>query len=98
MEFWTRTQNKKGLCRLKDIYIREENSTFVLENKHYLLGTYKTEERALDILNEINFGIMYFGLSYSELKALAKSENIKMQGNFVFNANTNVAVYNMPEE
>ena len=54
MELWIRTQDKKDLIKVD--YISYE---IAIEDKHILwyksidLGTYKTEERALEVLDEI---------------------------------------------
>ena len=58
---WVRTQDKLGLFELKGVKIREhgfENGTkeyLVLNNDNLYnhLGTYKSKERALEVLDEI---------------------------------------------
>ena len=59
MELWIRTQDKKNLIKVD--YISYE---IAIEDKHILwyksidLGTYKTEERALEVLDEIHNAIL----------------------------------------
>lgn len=63
MELWIRSQDKERLVQVKnfDLFTDEdieENDefriyTYVDENRSYLLGTYKTKERALEVLDEI---------------------------------------------
>lgn len=49
MELWIRTQNKKTLLKVDMINI---NSIRLISNG-YVLGEYKTNERALEVLDEI---------------------------------------------
>lgn len=54
MELWIRTQNKKILTKIEDVYIDHEfQGIYSIECSKYQLGTYKSEERALKIINEI---------------------------------------------
>lgn len=51
MELWVRSQDKE--CLLKADYLCLDYSTNIRTGTGLILGTYKTKERALEILNEI---------------------------------------------
>lgn len=56
MELWIRSQDKERL-RLIDslrIYQEEEQIGFNIQDGGCILGTYKTKERALEVLDEIH--------------------------------------------
>jgi hypothetical protein len=57
MELWIRSQNKTILSKAHDLVIREDRNEnneinyFIVDT--YTLGIYKTKERALEVLDEI---------------------------------------------
>ena len=58
MDLWIRSQDKMNLCKAKDLVIRENHSgygdtDYVIQDV-YTMGTYKTKERALEVLDEIS--------------------------------------------
>lgn len=57
MELWVRSQDKMKLVNNCNLYISNEiRNEYVIEdlnNKYLKLGTYKTKERALEVLDEI---------------------------------------------
>lgn len=56
MELWIRSQDKTTLIRSYEIYISEYGKgSYVIRAKKtsHILGTYKTMERALEVLDEI---------------------------------------------
>ena len=62
MELWIRSQDKKTLTKINDIRLKEFNldeivanykTTSLGSNEYEKLGTYKTKERALEVLDEI---------------------------------------------
>lgn len=64
MELWIRSQDKKNLVKIRQISINYQNNKQIIANympelyensgEYYeLLGTYKTKERAIEILDEI---------------------------------------------
>ena len=62
MELWIRSQDKESLLLVKEIWIKKDNSgLYGLWNDNqntylrYCLGYYKTKERALEILDDIQF-------------------------------------------
>ncbi len=67
MDLWIRSQDRKKLISNPKLSIREENG---FSNKDiydcssgYILGTYSTELRALEVLSEIQKKIVLLGLS-----------------------------------
>jgi hypothetical protein len=63
-------------------------------NKYQCLGTYKSKERALEILDEIQNSI----LGILSLEDIEKQEIKKYTGKATFSKVTNQLVYIMPEE
>lgn len=55
MELWIRSQDREKIIKVNLITITKgDNITWYLENGDYILGTYATKERALEVLDEIN--------------------------------------------
>ena len=104
MGLWVRSQNKTELMRVVDldIYDAGEPKTYVIESRGILLGTYKTKERALEVLDEIQ----------NILKPVIINKQIKSDGMLAdglsdgvlhtYNVNEikelSTYVYEMPEE
>lgn len=55
MNLWIRTQDKTTLIRSYEIYIVEQHNTYLIRAKRtsHVLGAYRTFERALEVLDEI---------------------------------------------
>ena len=59
MDLWIRNQDRNLLTNVKKIYISSNGAysddlkLFFIKNEEYILGKYKTEERALEVLDEI---------------------------------------------
>ncbi len=59
MELWIRSQDKKRLSKIKDIYIADTDEDVAIcgyssdESDDFDLGIYHTIERALEVLDEI---------------------------------------------
>lgn len=53
MELWIRLQNRYRLLKVEDIIVSGDNVYCDNEKGRLFLGTYKNEERALEVLNEI---------------------------------------------
>ena len=49
MELWIRNQDKENLVKVNEVYVEER----LIECKDTILGVYKTKERALEVLDEI---------------------------------------------
>lgn len=102
MELWIRSQDKMNLVKVNDVSVNYRNNTQIIANyipdfigkegEYYeTLGTYKTKERALEVLDEICDTI-------TKNKAFVLYSNI---GDFSeMNKNKEVfqPVYKMPEE
>lgn len=82
MELWIRSQDRKKLIRVIDI-IRNINTR--LEYQDVELGIYNTQERAIQILDEIQ-----------SILCFKKLEKIDMNG--IINVDNNIAVFEMPKE
>ena len=115
MELWIRSQDKMNLVKINQISINYANKTQIIANclpEYYensgnyyeLLGTYKTKERALEVLDEIqNILKPKYILDSSSIKECGNSwvENgVIMQK---YNANATIQelstyVYEMPNE
>lgn len=79
MDLWIRSQDKMNLVQIKQININYQNNKQVIANyipetyenagEYYeLLGTYKTKERALEVLDEIED--LMRSLNSSDLKII----------------------------
>lgn len=102
MELWIRSQDKMNLVKIKQISINYRDNRQIIANyipeayenagEYYeLLGTYKTKERALEVLDEIH-SILQINAGfdiYSKLGGFSNGFNEKY--NFV-------PVYEMPKE
>lgn len=55
MELWIRSQDKTTLIRSYEIYISEQQNTYLIRAKRtsHILGSYLTIERAIEVLDEI---------------------------------------------
>lgn len=58
MDLWIRSQDKTTLLKVDEINLFELESFCRLETPTCVLGDYKTKERALEVLDEINERIM----------------------------------------
>jgi len=97
MELWIRSQNRESLVLVKSIWL-EDTSSVVYTDDYTLwcnsggdgsqLGSYATEERALEVLDDIEQLLMFTqGTGFSDF-----------DGNALYNVNNNLAVYEMPKE
>ena len=108
MELWIRSQDKLKLVSNCNLYISNEfMNEFVIEdlsNKYLRLGTYKTKERALEVLDEIqNILKPKYILDTSSIKPDGKFyiDNGKLCQNYSGNAKIeelSTFVYQMPAE
>ena len=55
MELWIRSQNKEGLMQIDNICCMENRIVFIALTRpgRITLGTYKSRERALEVLDDI---------------------------------------------
>ncbi|MCI9434063.1 MAG: hypothetical protein HFI86_02140 [Bacilli bacterium] len=70
MNLWIRSQDKRALKKVDDLYINllgclaKEDELYWITDKNIKLGGYKTEKRALEVLDEIQSAIEYKGDCY----------------------------------
>lgn len=53
MELWVRSQDKRLLCKVDSLNCYKLNGSFNISTGNQLLGKYSTEERCLEIIDEI---------------------------------------------
>lgn len=108
MELWVRSQDKKHLMKCEAIMYEETGTGYGLraftKNYDFNIAGYKTKERAIEILDEIQ--------DILKPKYILDTSSIKPDGNFYeengvifqkYNANAEIKelstfVYEMPEE
>lgn len=115
MDLWIRSQDKESLTKVSNVkYTYKEGNLYTdVRGKHYIgtyydnlkiLGEYKSKERALEVLDEIQ--------DILKPKYILDASSIKPDGNFYeedgmifqkYNANAEIKelstfVYQMPEE
>lgn len=80
MELWIRSQDKTTLIRSYEIYISEQQNTYLIRAKRtsHILGSYSTIERALEVLTEIQ-NMLYAGLKATNNNQLAGTTSIVYQ-------------------
>lgn len=75
MELWVRSQDKKNLVKVRQIGVNYQDNKQIIANYipelyensggyYELLGTYKTKERALEVLTEIQNKINLINLGH----------------------------------
>lgn len=92
MELWVRSQDKKRLIIVTNLYIpisrTEEDFSIYTFDTDVMLGTYKTEERALEVLDEIqNF-----------MRDYACVKKINRLGEGIDMIPKPILIYNMPQK
>ena len=111
MELWIRSQNKEKLVKVNELSLYDSNilkNDFILNdepnysnisiiaNDNYNLGSYKSKERAMEILDHIYFLIEQTGELTGEIveniRELLKDEM------WSINSTSNTATYEMPKE
>ena len=89
MDLWIRSQDKTTLIRSYEIYISEQQNTYLIRAKRtsHILGVYNTFERALEVLDEIQniFSLKIENKSYEESDLVLKAKMLN-------------SVYEMPKE
>ena len=84
MELWIRSQDRKFLAKCECIGIYKKNGVYEFAYGFTTYGCYETEERALEVLDEIQAEIL---LQDKPVQALKDEYNI-----------TDNIVYEMPKE
>ncbi len=109
MELWIRSQDKKHLIKCDGLYINKSDNgikkTYKIMIDFIDLGIYKTEERAIEVLNEIQNMIKPILINteyHSEIKQGINnlSFDVIMQPveDKITYIQSNVVIYEMPEE
>ncbi len=89
MELWIRSQDKMALAKFDLCILEKYDDKYMFIADHYKnMGTYKTKERALEVLDEIQEHIENQGQSFAESNEYGIVTNYKYYGN----------VYIMPKE
>lgn len=93
MELWIRSQDKESLLKINNLEIKEFKEGYGIgqwlnESNFYGLSIYKSKERALEILNEIQEHIQKQGQSYMLTDEKGIPAGLKEYGN----------IYEMPEK
>ena len=94
MELWIRSQDKNLLIPINDIISVFQESVFY---KGIILGQYKSKERALEIIDHIQYLIEQTGELTDDI---VKHLRVKFDDNewWSINSTSNTATYKMPEE
>lgn len=106
MDLWVRSQDRRRLIKVDLLSIKDFYN--IVSDDFYVLGTYKTEERALEVLDEIQNILKPKGfISFKETPTPERVEEAKKE----FDTNLVVTgakvdlvkvpetfVYNMPKE
>ena len=106
MDLWIRTQDRTALIKSYEIYIIELHNMYVIRAKRtsHILGAYKTKERALEVLDEIqNILFPKFKIDTSSIKENGHSwvENGVILQKYTANVDhikLDTYVYEMPKE
>ena len=96
MELWIRSQDKEQLAQIVGLLLDDENNEIRgftnYHQNYYELGKYKTKERALEVLDEIeNFIITRFIVENSTYE----TADIKVKSAILCNMSK---IYDMPKE
>ena len=95
MNLWIRSQDKERLTEVNDlrIYYGKEEDLWAIEDCDDL-GYYKTKERALEVLDEIQNAILGI-INDEELEIQGQKKYI---GTAILSKKSNNIVYEMPKE
>lgn len=55
---WVRSQDKERIMKVKEVYLVKSNNQFRLYSDELFLGEYNSQERALEVLDEIQKNII----------------------------------------
>lgn len=55
---WIRSQDKERIMKVKEVYLVKSNKQFRLYSDELFLGEYNSQERALEVLDEIQRNII----------------------------------------
>ena len=113
MKLWIRSQDREILLKVNELEIEENMIIAFDNNKYQCLGTYKTKERSLEVLDEIaamiknRYIVKPSGIlstkdianEYIRLNRVYNGEFIMENPPFeIESINSNIIYYEMPEE
>ena len=100
MELWIRSQDKKKLCQSRYLELdNDETGIFCFNGESYSVfaGKYKTKERALEVLDNIETIILLQSMYKYDNKELIQAwENLSEDE--IKKLRKQICVYEMPEE
>jgi hypothetical protein len=88
---WIRSQDKERIMKVKEVYLVKSNKQFRLYSDELFLGEYNSQERALEVLDEIQKNIIDSNVTNYEY---FYTENQRLL-EYTYKLKT---VYQMPEE
>ena len=101
MSIWVRSQDKMQLVKIDEIHIKVDEDGFVgiwvddkKENLKYFLGTYKSKEKALEVLDEIQ---AFLENNYLSINDMPQHNNGLIANGLILFPNNKQTVYQMPE-
>ena len=101
MGLWIRSQDKTTLIRSYEIYISEQQNTYLIRAKRtsHILGSYSTIGRAIEVLDEIQNIIYINKLFNADINAFQKSLKIEeYTEKEIAQALKTISTYEMPKE
>mgnify|MGYP004521927499 CR=1 FL=1 len=97
MELWIRSQDRKDLVKVNSLWIMDNQ--IWMEVPYHKLAEYKTGERALQVLDEIQNAIYINKLFNADINAFQKClENEGYTEKEISNALKTISTYQIPEE
>lgn len=98
MELWIRSQDKYHLVEATEIDLYVDNKNVITVNG-YPFGSYKTKERALEVLDEIRKCIVDKKVLYTcNCLLTLVNKNTINEVEKIIDRTSKIAVYEMPEE
>ena len=102
MDLWIRPQTKAGLINAENICIRDDAKLVNYGNdlnlgNYAILGEYKSTERALEVLDEIE---SFIENNYLSIDDIPSHDNVPFPGYYqtYFTTKTRKKVFQMPKE
>lgn len=93
MDLWIRSQSKKRIKKVKDIYYQKIGEEFCVVDDDIVFGKYKSSERALEVLDEIQYLLQ--PKVYVNEDVFIPNKEITSSGMFVKNK-PEIEYYNVP--
>ncbi len=108
MDLWIRSQDRMNLVKVNQINVNYQNNKQIIANyipdfvgtqgEYYeMLGSYKTKERALEVLDEIE---SFIENNYLSIDDIPSHDNVPFPGYYqtYFTTKTRKKVFQMPKE